>query len=90
MIAIKTTPLEIKIALIMEECLELSSKGSNTFIFDLGLLIKVNTPLKKGVSFAPIKKQDNPHHPAIVKIIALHIVFVRNINYLLMGLLVSV
>jgi len=39
---------EIKIALIIEEFLELSSKGSNTLILDLSLLIKVNFSIKKG------------------------------------------
>ena len=29
--------------------------------------IKKLYPKKKGVSFAPIKKRDNPHHPAFLK-----------------------
>ena len=73
------------------ERFELPSKGSNTFILDLFLLIKVNFSIKKkGGSFALIKKRDNPHHPALCKILALHMVFVSNKNYLLMGLLVLV
>ena len=30
-------------------------------------LLKSYTHKKKGVSFAPIKKRDNPHHPAFLK-----------------------
>ena len=45
---LKTQPQEIKIALIIEEFLELSSKGSNTLILDLALLIKVNFAIKRG------------------------------------------
>ena len=52
----------------MEECLEISLKGSNTLILDLSLLIKVNFSIKKGVSFALVKKRDNPHHPAFLKL----------------------
>ena len=44
---------------------------------------------KKGDSFAPVKKQDNPHHPAFFKILALHIVFVSNKNLLLVEWFVS-
>ena len=49
----------------MKKCFELSSKGSNNFTVDLALLIKVDFFMKNGVNFAPIKKQDNPHHPAL-------------------------
>ena len=42
--------------------------------------IKKLYPKKKGVSFAPSKKQDNPHHPAFRNILALHMVFVSNKN----------
>ena len=44
---------------------------------------------KKGVSFAPLKKLSNPHHPAFYKILALHMVFVTNKNQLFMELFVS-
>jgi len=64
----------------MEEFLGLASKDSNILILDLALLIKVNFSKKKGVSFAPTKKRDNPHHPAFYKILALHMVFVSNKN----------
>jgi len=47
----------------MEKRVEIFSKGSNTLILDLALLIKVNFSLKKGVSFSPIKKWANTHHP---------------------------
>ena len=30
-------------------------------------LLKIYTHKKKGVSLAPIKKRDNPHHPAFLK-----------------------
>ena len=42
--------------------------------------IKKLYPIKKGVSFAPAKKRDNPHHPAFYIILALHMVFVSNKN----------
>jgi len=51
--------------------------------------IKKLYPKKRGVSFAPAKKRDNPHHPAFKKILALYMVFVSNKNYLSMGLFVS-
>ena len=73
---LKTQPKEIQIALTIEDFLELSSKGSNTLILDSALLIKVNFSKKKGVNFALFKKRDNPHHPALYKILALHMVFV--------------
>ena len=48
-------------------------------------------PLKKGVCFALVKKRDNnPHHPAFCKILALHMVFASDKNYPSMGLFVSV
>ena len=53
------------------------------------MLLKSYTLQKKGVSFAPFKKQDNPHHPTFNKILALHIVFVINKNLLFMELFVS-
>ena len=42
--------------------------------------IKKLYPKKKGVTFAPVKKGDNPHHPAFFKTLALHMVFVSNKN----------
>ena len=43
-------------------------------------LLKSYIHKKKGVSFAPVKKRDNPHHQAFLKIIALYIAFVSNKN----------
>ncbi len=45
---LRIQPLEIKIALIIEGFLELFSKGSNTLILNLALLIKINFSKKKG------------------------------------------
>jgi len=81
----------MKIVLMMEEGFGLSSNDSNTLILDLSLLIKVNFSIKKRALASPqLKKRDNPHHPALFKILALHMVFVSNKNYLLMGLFVLI
>ena len=45
---LNTQPQEIKIAVIINEFLELSLKHSNTLILKLDLLIKVNFSKKKG------------------------------------------
>ena len=52
-------------------------------------LLESYTHKKKDDSLAQVKKQDTPHHPAFLKILALHIVFVSHKNLLLVELFVS-
>ena len=89
----KIQPWEIKIALIMGEGFNCFQKGKIIFFpRDVFFWLRKFFKKKKGVSFAPIKfkKQDNPHHPTLCKILALHVVFVSKKYYLLVGLFVVI